>query len=121
MGRNASDSEYVSTPAGRALGVMLFLLAGSAMFCVGGAFMKPSHGFTELMPSLIVAASFVLGSVCLSRAMSGRMLSTTFILGLGIEALGAVALGVLVLGEKLNMSQAGGIALVLSGVALLRA
>jgi multidrug transporter EmrE-like cation transporter len=49
------------------------------------------------------------------------MLSTTFILGLGIEALGAVALGVFVLGERLSLSQTGGIALVVSGVALLRA
>lgn len=100
---------------------MLFLLAASMMFCVGGAFMKASHGFTQLVPSMIVAVSFVLGSVCLSRAMSGRMLSTTFILGLGIEALGAVALGVFVLGERLSLPQTGGIALVVSGVALLRA
>ncbi|MGB8861126.1 MAG: SMR family transporter [Ilumatobacteraceae bacterium] len=99
---------------------MLFVLAGSAMFCLGGAFMKASHGFTELVPSLIVALSFVVGSVCLSRAVTGQMLSTTLIVGLGIEALGAVAFGVLVLGERLSLSQTGGIALVISGVALLR-
>lgn len=99
---------------------MLFVLAGSAMFCIGGAFMKASHGFTHLGPSVVVALTFMLGSVFLSRAVSGQMLSTTLIVGLGIEALGAVAFGVLVLGERLNPSQTGGIALVLSGVALLR-
>ena len=94
---------------------MLFVLAGSVMFCVGGAFMKASHGFTHLGPSLVVV-----GSVFLCRAVSGQMLSTTLIVGLGIEAVGAVVIGVLVLGERLNSSQAGGIALVISGVALLR-
>ncbi len=90
------------------------------MFCVGGAFMKASNGFTYVGPSIVVAVSFMLGSVFLSRAVSGQMLSTTLIVGLGIEALGAVAFGVAVLGERLNSSQTGGVALVITGVALLR-
>lgn len=90
------------------------------MFCIGGAFMKASRGFTHVGPSAVVAVTFMLGSVFLCRAVSGQMLSTTFILGLGIEALGATAVGVFVLGERLNPSQTGGIALVVSGVALLR-
>jgi small multidrug resistance pump len=99
---------------------MLFVIAGSTLFCIGGAFMKASHGFTHLGPSLVVAIAFLLGSVFLSRAVTGQMLSTTLILGLGLEALGAVAIGVLVLGERLNPSQTGGIVLVITGVALLR-
>jgi len=99
---------------------MLFVFAGSALFCVGGAFMKASHGFTQVGPSIVVALTFMLGSVLLSRAVSGQMLSTTLIVGMGIEAVGAVAFGVVVLGERLNPSQTGGIALVISGVALLR-
>lgn len=91
------------------------------MFCVGGAFMKASQGFTQPFPSAAVAFSFVLGAACLSLAVRGELLSTTLILGLGLEALGAVALGVLLLGERLHSGQAAGIALVVCGVALLRA
>ena len=90
------------------------------MFCVGGCFMKASHGFTDVGPSIAVAVAFLLGSVCLSRAVRGQMLSTTLVAGLGIEALGAVAFGLVVLGERLNPSQMGGIALVFAGVALIR-
>lgn len=103
-----------------ALIIMLLIGAGSALFCLGGAFMKASHGFTEPLPSIVVALSFMVGAVCLSRAVSDQMLSTTLIIGLGLEALGAVALGVLVLGERLSLPQTGGVALVISGVALLR-
>lgn len=99
---------------------MLIVLAGSAMFCVGGAFMKASQGFTQVLPSLVVAASFMIGAALLSRAVTGHMLSTTLIVGLGFEALGAVALGVLALGERLSAAQTGGVALVICGVALLR-
>ena len=72
---------------------MLIVLAGSAMFCVGGAFMKASQGFTQVLPSLVVAASFMIGAALLSRAVTGHMLSTTLIVGLGFEALGAVVAG----------------------------
>jgi multidrug transporter EmrE-like cation transporter len=103
-----------------ALITMLFVCAGSALFCLGGAFMKASHGFTVPFPSIVVAMSFMVGAVCLSRAVTGQMLSTTLIIGLGVEALGAVALGVFVLGERLSLPQTGGVALVISGVVLLR-
>jgi len=99
---------------------MLFVMGGSAMFCVGGAFMKASHGFTQPLPSAAVALSFVVGAVCLSMAVRGQLLSTTLILGLGLEAVGAVAFGVVALGERLSAVQAAGVALVVAGVALLR-
>ncbi|MFI0527880.1 MAG: hypothetical protein ACH37H_17370, partial [Ilumatobacteraceae bacterium] len=72
------------------------------------------------LPSLVVAASFMIGAALLSRAVTGHMLSTTLIVGLGFEALGAVAFGVLALGERLSAAQTGGVALVICGVALLR-
>ena len=82
--------------------------------------MKASNGFTQPAASAAVAFCFLSGAICLSLAVRGHLLSTTLILGLGVEAVGAVAFGVFALGERLSRLQTGGIALVITGVALLR-
>lgn len=83
--------------------------------------MKASRGFTQLWPSVAVAVAFLVGAVFLTIAVRSEMVSTTLVLGLGMEAMGAVVLGVFVMGERLTLSQTSGIALVIAGVALLRA
>jgi multidrug transporter EmrE-like cation transporter len=99
---------------------MAIVLAGSVLFSLGGAFMRASQGFTRPGPSLVVACTFVLGAMCLARAVRHHNLSTTMLIGLGSEAIGAVVLGVFVMGERLTAPQVGGILLVLSGVLILR-
>lgn len=100
---------------------MVLILCGSTMFCVGGAFMSAAQGFTRLWPSIAVAVCFVAGAACLTRAVSRHGLSTAFVMGLGIEAIGAVLLGVVLLGERPSVPQMGGLLLIVSGVAVLRA
>ena len=62
------------------------LILSSIAFSVGGAFMKPSPGLSRLAPSVAVVACYVVGSVLLTHAVSHRDLSTTYVLGLGVEA-----------------------------------
>jgi multidrug transporter EmrE-like cation transporter len=96
------------------------LLLSSVAFSVGGAFMKPSNGLTQIGPSVVVLACFVVGAVLLTQAVSRGNLSTTYVLGLGIEAVVSVTVGLALLGERLTTRQAAGIGLIVLGLAAVR-
>ena len=95
------------------------LILASLAFSAGGMLMKPSGGFTRLGPSLGIAACFLIGAVLLTRAVDRGGLSTTYVIGLGLEAVVSVGVGLLLLGETLTVPQGAGIALILCGVVAL--
>jgi small multidrug resistance pump len=99
---------------------MATLILASVAFSAGGAFMKPSGGFTRLAPSLAVVVCFVVGAVLLTRAVSQGDLSTTYVIGLGLEALASVAVGLFLLGERLTVVQGLGLACILLGLVVVR-
>jgi multidrug transporter EmrE-like cation transporter len=99
---------------------MGFIIGSSLAFSVGSVFMKSSKGFTNLAPSAVVSACFVLGAFLIARAVKTNALSSSIILGLGIEAVFTVCLGVLVVGDRISALQGVGIAMVACGVAMLR-
>ena len=92
----------------------------SLAFAVGGTVMKPSHGFSRLWPSLAVAALFLTGAVLLARAVQTNQLSTTYLIGLGIEATITIALGLLLFGEHLTLLRVGGLILIAAGITTIR-
>ena len=100
--------------------VVIPLVLASCAFAVGGAFMKPSGGFTRLVPSGIVIACFLLGAIGMTLAVHRGSLGTTYLVGLGLEAIAAVGIGVGALGERLSSEQTDGIVLVISGLLLVR-
>jgi small multidrug resistance pump len=81
---------------------MATIIIGSVAFSVGGAFMRLSEGFTRLWPSVIVATCFVVGAGFLAKAVNRGGLSTTYVIGLGLEALISVGIGLALLGERLT-------------------
>lgn len=99
---------------------MGLIFGGSLAFSIGVAFMKPSQGLTRMVPTMIVVLSFVIGAVFLTRAVTATTTSTTIIIGLGLEATLTLAIGWFLLGDRINLRQALGVALVLCGVALVR-
>ena len=99
---------------------MRSLLVASAAFSTGSVFMKPSNGFTRLLPSAAVLGCFLIGSIFLTLAVERGNLSSTYVLGLGLEALVAAGVGVFVLRERLTTGQGVGLTLVLIGLVLLR-
>jgi multidrug transporter EmrE-like cation transporter len=99
---------------------MATIIIGSVAFSVGGAFMRLSEGFTRLWPSVIVATCFVVGAGFLAKAVNRGGLSTTYVIGLGLEALISVGIGLALLGERLTVAQTAGIAIILVGLATLK-
>ena len=94
--------------------------AASFAFAIGGALMKASHGFSRLGPSLAVAVLVVAGAALLARAVQADQLTTTYIVGLGVESILSAILGLVLFGERLTTGGACGLLLIGAGVATVR-
>src|SRR4051812_19209078 len=99
---------------------VLLTLASFAYAC-GGLFMKRSDGATRAAPTAIFVALFVAGALLQALGMKRADMGASYVLVLGIEAVIAVALSAYVLNESYSASRLAAIALVLIGIAWLRA
>jgi len=82
---------------------------------------KPTDGFTRVLPTLVC---FVLGVAAvypLTRAMQGIPVGTAYTVFTGIGATGAVVLGIVWYGDPVTILRLTGITLVVTGVIALRA
>ena len=99
---------------------MRSVLMASVAFSAGGVFMKPASGFTRVLPSVAVLACFLVGTVFLTLAVQRGNLSSTYMMGLGLEAVVTAGIGLLALHERLTLPQCAGLVLVIGGVVLMR-
>lgn len=82
---------------------------------------KPTDGFTRVLPTLLC---FVLGVAAvypLTRAMQGIPVGTAYTVFTGIGATGAVVLGIVWYGDPVTALRLTGIIFVVAGVIALRA
>lgn len=98
---------------------IVLLLAG-LFEVVWSFYMKESHGFSRLWPSVITVAAMIVSFALLAIAMRSLPLGTAYTVWTGIGAVGAFALGVLVLGEPANLTRVAAAALILSGIVLMK-
>jgi multidrug transporter EmrE-like cation transporter len=82
--------------------------------------MKNAAGVSRLLPTAAFASLFLLGAVLQSLGMRRFDLGVAYIAVLGLEAALAFVLSVAVLHESYSVGRIIAIALILSGVALLR-
>ena len=99
---------------------MASIIIGSLAFSIGGAFMGISDGFTKFWPSVMIVACFATGAGFLAKAVNRGGLSTTYVIGLGIEAVVSVGIGLALFGERLTTSQSAGVVIILVGLATLK-
>ena len=99
--------------------ILLFL---AALFEVGWAIgLKYTHGFTRLWPSVWTALSMVLSMVLLAWAARSLAIGPAYAVWTGIGAAGTALLGVYLFNEPFTVSRMAGVALIVSGVLLLKA
>jgi quaternary ammonium compound-resistance protein SugE len=99
---------------------ILLLLAASLE--VGWAIgLKYTHGFTRLWPSVWTALSMVLSMLLLAWAARSLAIGTAYAVWTGIGAAGTALLGVYLFNEPFTVSRMAGVALIVSGVLLLKA
>ena len=96
------------------------LLIAGLLEIVWAYFMKQSHGFTRLWPSVATIAFMVVSFGLLSFSMKTLPMGTAYVIWTGIGAVGAFVVGVALLGESLSWMRILAAVLVVSGLVLFR-
>lgn len=95
-------------------------LAAACLYAVGAICMKASNGLRVVVPALFLYACFGLGATFQALGLQRQEVGAGNTVVLGIEAIGSFALGVLFFRESVSAQKVVAIALVASGVYLLR-
>ena len=98
----------------------IFLLIAGLLEIVWAYFMKQSHGFTRLWPSVGTIVFMIASFALLSSAMKTLPMGTAYVIWTGIGAVGAFVVGVVLLGESLSWMRVLAAVLVVAGLVLFR-
>lgn len=96
------------------------LLIAGLLEIVWAYFMKQSHGFTRLWPSVATFGFMAVSFGLLSFSMKTLPMGTAYVIWTGIGAVGAFVVGVVLLGESLSWMRILAAVLVVSGLVLFR-
>ncbi len=96
------------------------LLIAGLLEIVWAYFMKQSHGFTRLWPSVATIAFMAVSFGLLSFSMKTLPMGTAYVIWTGIGAVGAFVVGVVLLGESLSWMRILAAVLVVAGLVLFR-
>jgi quaternary ammonium compound-resistance protein SugE len=88
---------------------------------VWAVLLKYTEGFTRLLPSLATVASMGVSFYCMSRALQVLPMGTVYAVWVGIGAAGTALWGMAVEGEAASAARILCLALILAGVAGLKA
>lgn len=117
-GANVRDGPALSSE-GRIM-AWIYLLSAGILEIVWAFAMKQSHGFTRIVPTVIMVIAMV-GSVgLLTLSMRVLPLGTAYVIWTGIGAVGAFLVGVMVLGEAANPMRILAALLIVSGLVLMK-
>ncbi|AXI79963.1 DMT family transporter [Peterkaempfera bronchialis] len=97
---------------------LLLALAIAAEVCANTC-LKLTDGFSRLLPTVAVAAGYVLSFVLLGRALKDIPVSVAYAVWSGVGTAAVAAIGAAAFGEPLGRPQWLGIALVVLGVVVL--
>jgi len=98
----------------------IVLVVAGLLEIVWSVAMKQSHGFTRLVPTLVMLAGMAGSVVFLALAMRTLPLGTAYAVWTGIGAVGAFAVGIVWLGEDAGPLRLLAAALIVGGLALMK-
>ena len=98
----------------------IILVVAGVLEVVWAYFMKESHGFTKLMPSVVTLVAMIASFALLSFSMKSLPLGTAYTVWTGIGAVGAFVLGIAVLGEPANAMRVLAAVLIVSGLVTMK-
>ncbi len=98
----------------------IYLVIAGLFEVVWAYFMKQSHGFTRVVPTVVTFLTMFISFGLLSVSMKTLPLGTAYAMWTGIGALGAFLVGIIVLGEQANPMRIGAAALIVTGLALMK-
>lgn len=97
-----------------------YLVSAGLLEVVWAYAMKQSHGFTRLVPTVVMIVAMVGSFGLLSLSFRTLPLGTAYTIWTGIGAVGAFLVGVMVLGEALNVQRIAAAMLIVSGLVLMK-
>lgn len=98
----------------------VFLFVAGLLEIVWAFFMKESHGFTRLTPTLITLGAMIASFGLLSLSMRSLPLGTSYMIWTGIGAVGAFVVGVMFLGETVSLQRAIAALLIIAGIVTMK-
>ena len=98
----------------------IFLLVAGGLEVVWAYFMKESHGFSRLWPSVITIVAMIASFGLLSAAMRTLPLGTAYTIWTGIGAVGAFIVGIVFLGEQVSAMRIAAAVLIVSGLVMMK-
>ena len=98
----------------------MFLLVAGGLEVVWAYFMKESHGFSRLWPSVITIVAMFASFGLLSAAMRTLPLGTAYTIWTGIGAVGAFVVGIVFLGEQVSAMRIAAAVLIVSGLVMMK-
>ena len=98
----------------------IFLLVAGGLEVVWAYFMKESHGFSRLWPSVITIVAMIASFGLLSAAMRTLPLGTAYTIWTGIGAVGAFIVGIVFLGEQISAMRIAAAVLIVSGLVMMK-
>jgi len=98
----------------------IFLFAAGLLEIVWAFAMKESHGFTRLVPTLVMLVAMVASFGLLSLSMRTLPLGSSYMIWTGIGAVGAFVVGYWFLGETINIQRAVAALLIVAGIVTMK-
>jgi len=99
----------------------IYLLVAGLFEVAWAVGLKYTEGWTRLWPSLGTIAGMVVSFWCLSQALKAIPIGTGYAIWTGIGAIGVAAVGIVLFGESASPARLACIALIVAGVAGLKA
>jgi len=96
------------------------LLVAGVLEVVWAFYMKQSHGFTRLWPSIVTLVAMIASFGLLAFSMRSLPLGTAYTIWTGIGAIGAFLVGLIVLGEPAHLMRLVAAGLIVSGLILMK-
>lgn len=98
---------------------IVLLLAG--LFEIGWAVgLKYTDGFSRLWPTIGTMVAMVASIALLGVALKQLPLGTAYAVWTGVGTVGTAILGIILFGESIDAIRLGGIALIVSGITVLK-
>lgn len=98
----------------------ILLVFAGVLEVVWAYYMKQSHGFSRLAPSIVTITAMIASFALLSVAMKSLPLGTAYTTWTGIGAVGVFVVGIAVLGEPADAMRIVAAVLIVSGLVLMK-
>ena len=98
----------------------ILLVVAGLLEIVWAFAMKQSHGFTRIVPTLVMVAGMAGSFWLLSLSIRSLPLGTAYMVWTGIGAVGAFIVGILFLGEALTLQRGIAAALIVAGMVTMK-